>query len=131
VGTSDERQQIAVNARDGLGCLRNGFPTFWSGQTGKLNVGALRKQAQRYLLELICILTPQRFQSMYCQNGNNDHIALSKPFMRSAFQKNTAQRWDHLPEFMPLDPMSVNKRFTQRNNDIFLRHPVRVCDRSM
>jgi hypothetical protein len=96
VHAGDERQQIAKNARDSSDGFWNRFPTFWSAdgeRTGTVKIkkrictGAAlacantRDQGITRLLEFIGILTPQRFQSMNCQNRNEDHVAFSYPFL--------------------------------------------------
>jgi hypothetical protein len=72
----DERQQIAKDARDGFGGFGNSFPTFWSAGA---EVKGVRRKPMR-LLELIGIISPQRFQSMDGQNRNKNCVAFSQSF---------------------------------------------------
>jgi hypothetical protein len=58
---SDECQQIAIDARHGLDCLRDTLPTFWPARTDfQSNTQvSIAYTSQGRLLELLGILSPQ------------------------------------------------------------------------
>lgn len=68
------------------------------------------------------------------QNRSNDDVPLLHPFILSgplAGCSEAQKKTIDLPEFVPLDPMSVDNRLAQRDHDIFLGDPICVRDRGM
>ena len=128
VSARDKREQVAEDTRDRSNGIRNGFPAFWSAIIMSLDAGAAHAQVDDVYLNSSASSPHIDFILCTARIG----MRTKSPFFIlhfcvSPYELNICDSGlYYAPNFISLDPVSIDIRPTHWNCDVFLGDSFRL-----